>query len=87
MSPVPAAKRSISFDPEVLAAAERAAAAEHGGNLSALVNEAVSRQVKLRGLGELLDEMDEKYGPVSEQGIAEAERELYGWESRSTRAR
>jgi hypothetical protein len=63
-------KRSISFDESVLAEAERQAAAT-GGNLSAFVNAAVLRELRLaRGL-ELLAEDDEHFGPVPDDVRAE----------------
>lgn len=56
-------KRSISFDESVLSEAERRAAAT-GGNLSAFVNAAVLRELRVvRGL-ELLAEDDATFGPV-----------------------
>jgi hypothetical protein len=56
-------KRSISFDESVLAEAERQAAAT-GGNLSAFVNAAVLRELRIaRGL-KLLAEDEEQFGPV-----------------------
>ncbi|MBA3299664.1 MAG: hypothetical protein H0U24_06225 [Thermoleophilaceae bacterium] len=58
-------KRSISFDGSVLAEAEQRAAAA-GGNLSAFVNAAVLRELKVtRGL-ELLAEDEAQFGPVSD---------------------
>ena len=58
-------KRSISFDESVLAEAERLSQ-ERGGNLSAFVNEAVEKQLKV-ALGRRLMEEDEKrFGPIPE---------------------
>ena len=63
-------KRSISFDESVLAEAERQAAAA-GGNLSAFVNAAVLRELRIaRGL-KLLAEDDERFGPVPDGVRAE----------------
>ena len=63
-------KRSISFDESVLAEAERQAAAT-GGNLSAFVNAAVLRELRIaRGL-RLLAEDDEQFGPVPDDVRAE----------------
>lgn len=53
---VPTVKRSISFDAELLAAAEAVAREATGGNLSALVGEALDRRVRSAELGRLLDE-------------------------------
>jgi len=70
------AKRSISFDPELLAEAERAAEAEpYAGNLSGLVNEALGRHLKLKGLRELLDDMDRELGPVPDAVRERVDRE------------
>lgn len=56
-------KRSISFDAEVLGEAERRVA-EAGGNLSAFVNAAVLRELRVaRGL-ELLAADEAAHGPV-----------------------
>lgn len=56
-------KRSISFDESVLAEAEQRAAAV-GGNLSAFVNAAVLRELRIeRGL-ELLAEDEAEFGAV-----------------------
>lgn len=56
-------KRSISFDESVLAEAERQAAAL-GGNLSAFVNAAVVRELRVARGQALLAEDDEQFGPV-----------------------
>jgi len=56
-------KRSISFDESVLHEAEQRLA-ESGGSLSAFVNAAVLRELRVsRGL-ELLAEDDERFGAV-----------------------
>lgn len=86
-----AAKRSISFDPDLLANAERLARNEHGGNLSALVNAAVSealaRQVKLGRLDSFLRDMEREHGPVPDEVKVEVDAEWEEWESRSTAER
>ena len=57
-------KRSISFDESVLREAEERLT-ESGGSLSAFVNAAVLRELRVaRGL-ELLTEDDAQFGPVS----------------------
>jgi hypothetical protein len=67
---VASSKRSISFDATVLAEAE-ARAASLGGNLSAFVNAAVLRELRVaRGLA-LLAEDDAEFGPVPEAVRAE----------------
>jgi hypothetical protein len=56
-------KRSISFDEAVLAEAEQRAAAA-GGNLSALVNAAVLRELRIARGRELLADDETEFGPV-----------------------
>lgn len=56
-------KRSISFDESVLAEAEQRAAAS-GGNLSAFVNAAVLRELRMTRGAALLAEDEEQFGPV-----------------------
>jgi hypothetical protein len=58
-------KRSISFDESVLAEAERRAV-EHGGNLSAFVNAAVLRELRVARGAELLATDEAELGPVPE---------------------
>ncbi len=60
-------KRSISFDADVLAEAECMA----DGNLSALVNAALVREVKLARLGRMLADDDDDFGPVPREVEAE----------------
>jgi hypothetical protein len=63
-------KRSISFDESVLAEAERLSSTR-GGNLSAFVNAAVLRELRVtRGL-ELLAEDEARLGPVPDSVRAE----------------
>jgi hypothetical protein len=63
-------KRSISFDESVLAEAERQATAT-GGNLSAFVNAAVLREIRIAHGLKLLAEDDEQFGPVPDDVRAE----------------
>ena len=79
-----AEKRSISFDPETLRAAEQLASSEHGGNLSALVNDTLERRVKARRLLEFLAELDQELGPVPEDVKREVDAQWEKWESPST---
>jgi len=65
-------KRSISFDAEVLAEAERLSA-ERGGNLSAFVNEAVEQRLKVALGRKLIEEDEKRWGPIPEEAIAEIE--------------
>ena len=67
---VAVAKRSISFDPELLRQAE-ILLEERDSTLSGLVNEALTRELKLAGLRRLLDEDDERFGPVPPEVRAE----------------
>jgi Arc/MetJ family transcription regulator len=55
-------RRSISFDADVLAQAERLSA-ERGGSFSAFVNDAVEHQLKIEGGRKLMEEDDERWGP------------------------
>ena len=66
------AKVSLSLDAELVAQA-RALAGARG--LSALVNEALRVQLQHERVRRLLDEMDQEYGPVSEQAMEEVRRE------------
>jgi Arc/MetJ family transcription regulator len=63
-------KRSISFDDSVLTEAERYTAA-HGGNLSAFVNAAVLRELRVARGTELLAADAAELGPVPESVRAE----------------
>ncbi len=65
-------KRSISFDAEVLAEAERLSQ-ERGGNLSALVNEALEHKLRIEGGLKLMEEDEKRWGPIPEEAIAEIE--------------
>lgn len=58
-------KRSISFDESVLAEAERLSQ-ERGGNLSAFVNEAVEKQLKVALGRKLIEEDIKRFGPIPE---------------------
>ena len=66
-------KRSISFDADVLAEAERLSA-ERGGNLSKLVNEALEHQLRIAGGRKLMEEDEKRWGPIPEDVIAEVDR-------------
>jgi len=73
------AKRSISFNPNLLAEAEKAAEADrYRGNLSGLVNDALERHLKLDNLRELLDDLDRELGPVPESVRRRVDREWPG---------
>jgi metal-responsive CopG/Arc/MetJ family transcriptional regulator len=65
-------KRSISFDENVLAEAERLSQ-ERGGNLSAFVNEAVEQRLKIALGRKLMEEDEKRWGPIPEEAIAEIE--------------
>jgi hypothetical protein len=62
---MPSRKRSISFDEAVLRDAERRAASR-GGNLSAFVNDAVERELRVAYGLELLAADEREFGPVPE---------------------
>lgn len=59
----------------MLAAAEKLAAAEAHGNLSAVVNDAVAHVLRLREFGDLLAEFDHELGPVRAEVGAAVEAE------------
>lgn len=67
-------KRSISFDESVLAEAERLSQ-ERGGNLSAFVNEAVEKQLKVAFGRKLIEEDIERFGPIPESVVRRIEAE------------
>jgi hypothetical protein len=70
---VASVKRSVSFDEAVLRAAEDEIA-RGDGNLSAFVNEAVRRQLKVTRMQRMLDEDDALYGPPDEALVQELMR-------------
>jgi hypothetical protein len=67
-------KRSISFDESVLAEAERLSR-ERGGNLSAFVNEAVEKQLKVALGRKLIEEDIKRFGPIPESVVRRIEAE------------
>jgi hypothetical protein len=68
-------KRSISFDESVLHEAEQRLSESGGGSLSAFVNAAVLRELRVaRGL-DLLAEDDKRLGPVSAEVHAQVARQ------------
>ena len=69
-------KRSISFTPELLALAQAEADLEFDGNLSAVVAEALDRQLRNRRLGRALDRWEAEHGRFTEEELAEAQREI-----------
>lgn len=66
-------KRSISFNADVLAEAERLSQ-ERGGNLSKLVNEALEHELRIAGGRKLMEEDEKRWGPIPEDVIAEVDR-------------
>lgn len=73
---VPAVKRSISFDASIIEELEQLAAEETGGNLSALVGQALEQRLKSRRLREALDERERELGPIPQEMKDEADRRL-----------
>jgi len=65
-------KRSISFDENVLAEAERLSQ-ERGGNLSAFVNEALEHKMRIEGGRKLMEEDVKRWGPIPESVRAEVD--------------
>jgi hypothetical protein len=72
---MPTVKRSISFDPALLARAEATAERETGGNLSALVSEALEQRVKSDRLLEFVAEEKARIGPTPPEIVEEVRRE------------
>jgi hypothetical protein len=72
---MPTVKRSISFDPTLLARAEATAERETGGNLSALVGEALEQRVKSDLLSTFLAEEIERIGGIPPEIKEEVDRE------------
>ena len=77
-------KVSISIDEDVLAEARRRAGHRE---LSAFINEALRRQLQHDRIGEFLDEMEAKHGPIPEEMLEEARQFWRGTDARSTRRR
>jgi hypothetical protein len=74
---MPAIKRSISFDSEVLERAEATARSNgYEGNLSRFVNDAVAKETRLQGLAHLLAEWETEFGPITDEQRAQIDREL-----------
>ena len=68
---MPVEKVSMSLDPAVLAETRRRVG---GRGVSAYVNEAVRRQLRRDALAEVLAEMRELNGPVSDETMKEVRR-------------
>jgi len=66
-------RRSISFDANLLAEAERLSA-ERGGSFSAFVNDAVEHQLKIEGGRKLMEEDDKRWGPIPDEVVEEVDR-------------
>jgi len=62
--------------PSELGEALRALAEARGANVSAVVTEAIAREVRLAALDSALEEADRLFGPLSEDLVARAEAEL-----------
>ena len=74
--PMPVVKRSISFDAELIEEIDRLAAEETGGNLSALVGQALEQRLQRRRLREALDDWEREFGPIPREMLDEADRKL-----------
>jgi metal-responsive CopG/Arc/MetJ family transcriptional regulator len=73
---MPVVKRSISFDAELIEEIDRLAAEETGGNLSALVGQALEQRLERRRLREALDDWEREFGPIPREMLDEADRKL-----------
>lgn len=74
--PMPVVKRSISFDAELIEEIDRLAAEETGGNLSALVGQALEQRLESRRLREALDDWEREFGPIPREMLDQADRKL-----------
>jgi hypothetical protein len=72
---VPSKKLAISFDGRLASEVQRAAQKDSAGNVSAWLAEAARDRLRLLGGRQLLKEYEAEHGPVSEEQIAEVERE------------
>ena len=68
-------KRSVSFRPEIWAEVARITGAE-GGQVSALVNEALAHHLRRKRGLEAAAEWEAEHGPLTAEEIAEADRLL-----------
>lgn len=75
ITPMKAAKLSISLEAE-LGAEVREAARKAGKGLSAWLAEAAAAKLRNEGLRELLDEWEVEHGPITPEELARAEEEL-----------
>lgn len=65
-------KVSLTIDPELLEQAKRLAP---GGNLSAFVNEVLDAHIRREGLRQIVEEDEQRLGPVPEKVRQHVERE------------
>jgi uncharacterized Rmd1/YagE family protein len=70
---MPKVTRSFTLDAEVV---EAAAEIAPEGNLSRMVNEALSREVKLANYNRLVDDLLEEVGPIPPEVSAEIDAQL-----------
>jgi hypothetical protein len=68
-------KMSVSFDLE-LGEAIRTSAAGQEQSVSAWLAEAARDRLRLEALGDAVGAWEERYGPLSEDEVAEADRQL-----------
>jgi uncharacterized Rmd1/YagE family protein len=70
---MPKVTRSFTLDAEVV---EAAAEIAPEGNLSRMVNQALSREVKLANYNRLVDDLLEEVGPIPAEVSAEIDAQL-----------
>lgn len=70
-------KLSISFDRRLARAIRREAKGE-GTSVSEWVSRAAERQLKLAGMGKVLDSWEKEHGAPSKEELAKIDRMLWG---------
>lgn len=71
----PSKKLAVSFDGRLASEIRRAAQKESAGNVSAWLAEAARDRLRLVGGRRLLKQYEAEHGPITEQQIAEVERD------------
>lgn len=71
----PSKKLAISFDGWLATAVQKAAQTQAAGNVSAWLAEAARDRLRLEGGRQLLKEHEAKHGVITDEQIAEVERE------------
>jgi hypothetical protein len=72
---VPSKKLAISFDGRLASEVQRAAQKQAAGNVSAWLAEAARDRLRVEGGRQLLKEYEAEHGAITDERIAEVERE------------